>query len=255
MSYVVYLDAGHGGYDIGATYNDRKEKDDNLRLAMAVGNELRNRGIETEFTRVNDIYQSPNEKAQLANADDADLFVSLHRSSSPLPNTNSGVSSVIYNSGDEKEQLARQINDNLEQVGFKNAGVDVRQNLTVLKKTNMPAVLVDVGFINTDSDNNIFDQQFNRIVEGIADAIEEFVRNKEGMKPSVSYSIQVGLFKNYQNAVNLQNMLLEAGYNSRIVPMGGYTAVLVGNFTKPEEAEKIEEKLISDGYETIIIER
>ena len=79
MEHVVYIDAGHGGYDIGATYNDRKEKDDNLRLALAVGNELRKRGVDTEFTRVNDIYQSPSEKAQMANADDADLFVSLHK--------------------------------------------------------------------------------------------------------------------------------------------------------------------------------
>ena len=255
MSYVVYLDAGHGGYDIGAAYNDRKEKDDNLKLAMAVGNELRDRGVETEFTRVNDVYQSPNEKAQIANADDANLFVSLHRSFSPLPNTNSGVTSVIFNSGDEKEQLARQINQNLEKAGFKNDGVDVRQNLTVLRKTNMPAILVDVGFINTDSDNKIFDQQFDTIVNGIADAIEEFVRNKEGMRSDISYSVQVGLFKNYQNAVNLQSTLLEEGFDSHIEPMGGYTAVLVGNFASLEEAQKLEEKLISNGYETFIIER
>ncbi len=254
MEHVVYIDAGHGGYDIGATYNDRKEKDDNLRLALAVGNELRKRGVDTEFTRVNDIYQSPSEKAQMANADDADLFVSLHRSSSPLPNTNSGVSSVVYDSGNEKEQLARQINSNLEEVGFKNAGVDVRKNLTVLKKTNMPSVLVDVGFINTDTDNKIFDQKFDQIVGAISDAIEEYVRNK-GMKPKVNYSIQVGLFQNYQNAVNLQNTLLDAGYDSRLEPMGGYTAVLVGNFTSAEEAQKLEEKLISDGYETFVIER
>lgn len=255
MSYIVYLDAGHGGYDNGATYNNRKEKDDNLRLALALGNVLRKRGIETELTRVNDVYQSPNEKAQIANADQADLFVSLHRSSSPIPNTNSGVSSVIYNSGDENEQLARQINANLEQLGFKNAGVDVRKDLTVLRKTEMPSVLVDVGYINKDSDNALFDEKFDQIVDAIADAIEAYVRNREGTKPKVSYSIQVGLFKNYQNAINLQDDLLEAGYNAQIVPMGGYTAVLVGNFTSQEEAEKIEEKLISEGYETFLIER
>ncbi len=255
MSYEVYLDAGHGGYDIGATYNDRKEKDDNLKLALAVGNELRKRGIETEFTRVNDVYQSPNEKAQIANADDADLFVSLHRSSSPLPNTNSGVSSVIFSSGDDKEQLAQQINTNLEKVGFKNEGIDVKPNLTVLRKTNMPALLVDVGYINTDSDNKIFDQQFNNIVGGIADAIEKYVRNKEGTKTEVSYTIQVGLFRDYQNAVNLQNKLLDEGFNAIIEPMGGYTAVLVGNFSSIDEAEKFEDKLTNEGYETFVIER
>lgn len=255
MSYVVYLDAGHGGYDNGATYNDRREKDDNLNLAMAVGDELRNRGIETNFTRTSDVYQSPSEKAQIANSDSADLLVSLHRNSSPLPNTNKGVSSVIYNYGDEKEQLANSINANLEKLGFDNAGVDVQKELTVLKKTDMPAVLVDVGFINTDSDNKLFDEQFTNIVGAIADAIEDYVTNNGDATPKVSYSIQVGQFRNYQNAVNLQNALLEEGFNSQIVPMGGYTAVIVGNFKTPEEAESIEEKLISAGYETIVIER
>ena len=255
MSYVVYLDAGHGGYDNGATYNDRKEKDDNLKLAMAVGNELRNRGVETNYTRTTDVYQSPSEKAQIANADSADLLVSFHRNSSPLPNTNKGVSSVIYNYGDEKEHLADNINANLAKLGFENNGVDVQKELTVLKKTDMPAVLVDVGFINTDSDNKLFDEQFKSIVGAIADAIEEYAKNKDGMAPKVSYSIQVGLFKVYQNAVNLQNALLEEGYNAQIVPMGGYTAVIVGSFKTPEEAETLEEKLINDGYETIVIER
>lgn len=255
MSYVVYLDAGHGGYDNGATYNDRKEKNDNLKLALAVGEELKNRGVETEFTRVNDVYQSPNEKAQMANADGADLFLSLHRSSSPTPNMNSGVSSVIFSSGDEIEQLAKQLNANLEQIGFENAGVEVRKDLTVLKKTKMPAILLDVGFINSDNDNNMFDQQFNRIVTGIVDAIEGFVNDKDGTQPNASYRIQVGLFSNFMNADNLKKNLLEKGYQAEIVPMGGYTAVLVGNFRSPEEAEKLKESLISDGYEAIIIER
>ncbi len=255
MSYKVYLDAGHGGYDNGATYNDRKEKADNLKLVTAVGDELRRRGIETIFTRTNDVYQSPNEKAQMANADDADLFVTLHRSSSPLPNTNSGVSSVVYNKGDEKEELANQINSNLERLGFDNAGVDARKDLTVLKRTNMPAILVDVGYINNDSDNRIFDQEFNRIVSSIVDAIDQYVTGKATAEPSVIYSIQVGLFRNYENAVNLQATLSSEGFDARIEPMGGYSAVLVGSFKTVQETESLEDKLINMGYETFVIER
>lgn len=37
MAYKVIVDAGHGGADLGATYQGRQEKDDNLRLALAVG--------------------------------------------------------------------------------------------------------------------------------------------------------------------------------------------------------------------------
>lgn len=255
MSYVVYLDAGHGGYDNGATYNDRKEKNDNLKLALAVGEALKKRGVDTELTRVNDVYQSPNEKAQMANADEADLFLSLHRSSSPTPNMNSGVSSVVYNTGDEAEHLARKLNANIEKLGFQNEGVEVRKDLTVLRRTNMPAIILEVGFINSDQDNALFDQQFDAVVTAIADAITEFVDNKEAIEPKESYSIQVGLFRNYMNAVNLQNTLLDKGYHAEIVPMGGFTAVLVGNFKSPEEAERLQDVLIGDGYEAIVIER
>ena len=60
---TVMLDAGHGGFDNGASFNGRKEKDDNLNLALAVGSILENRGIDILYTRTTDVYQSPNEKA------------------------------------------------------------------------------------------------------------------------------------------------------------------------------------------------
>lgn len=255
MDYRVFLDAGHGGYDNGATYNGRKEKDDNLKLAAAVGTRLRERGIDTDWTRTTDVYQSPNEKAQIANDNDADLLVSFHRSSSPVPNTYEGVESYVFSKGDGKEEIANNINRNLEKEGFKNLGVDVRKNLAVLKKTKMPAILVDVGFINTDSDNKLFDEKFNQIADAIADGIIASLKNENVPVPMVTYSVQVGLFRNHQNALNLQNTLLEEGFKAEVVPMGGLYAVIVGNFRTISEAEKTEDTLMSNGYETIIIER
>ena len=52
---VVTLDAGHGGYDNGASYQGRREKDDNLNLALAVGNILQNRGVDVRYTRTEDV--------------------------------------------------------------------------------------------------------------------------------------------------------------------------------------------------------
>ena len=46
MAYKIVIDSGHGGSDPGATYNGRQEKDDNLRLAMAVGNILSQNGVD-----------------------------------------------------------------------------------------------------------------------------------------------------------------------------------------------------------------
>ena len=75
MSYVVMLDAGHGGWDPGATYYGRQEKNDNLNLALAVGNILEQKGIPVIYTRTSDVYQTPFEKAEMANRSDADFFV------------------------------------------------------------------------------------------------------------------------------------------------------------------------------------
>ena len=62
MAYSIMLDAGHGGQDPGAVYKGRQEKDDNLKLALAVGEILKNNGIDVSYTRTTDIYQTPFEK-------------------------------------------------------------------------------------------------------------------------------------------------------------------------------------------------
>lgn len=59
MAYKIVLDAGHGGTDPGAIYKERKEKDDNLELTLAVGKILEDNGIDVVYTRTTDIYQTP----------------------------------------------------------------------------------------------------------------------------------------------------------------------------------------------------
>ena len=79
MAATIVIDAGHGGSDGGATYNGRLEKDDNLRLALAVGDLLEQRGYRVVYTRTEDKFDSPVEKARIANRSGADYFVSFHR--------------------------------------------------------------------------------------------------------------------------------------------------------------------------------
>ena len=78
MAYKIVLDAGHGGQDPGAVYKGRQEKDDNLKLALAVGEILERNGIDVSYTRTTDIYQTPFEKAKAANEAGADFFISFH---------------------------------------------------------------------------------------------------------------------------------------------------------------------------------
>lgn len=171
MAYTVVLDAGHGGVNPGAVYNGRQEKDDALRLTLAVGRLLENAGVNVVYTRTNDVYDSPARKAEIANQSGADYFVSIHRNSSVYPNQYTGIESLVYNRYGTAAQMAENINENLEAVGFVNHGLNERTNLVVLNRTQMPAVLVEAGFINNDSDNALFDSRFDEIAQAIADGI------------------------------------------------------------------------------------
>ena len=64
----VILDAGHGGDEPGAIYNGRKEKDDTLRLTLAVGRILEENGVSTLYTRTTDVcFHSPQCHASAGN--------------------------------------------------------------------------------------------------------------------------------------------------------------------------------------------
>ena len=73
--------------------------------------------------------------------------------------------------------MAADINRNLEGVGFINQGVNEGKNLIVLNRTQMPALLVEAGFLNTPADNYLFDTKFNEIAQAIADGILETAAN------------------------------------------------------------------------------
>ncbi len=172
---TVVLDAGHGGANPGAIYNGRREKDDALALVLTVGEYLENSGVDVVYTRTTDVYESPQRKAQEANNSGADYFVSIHRNSSPYPNQYTGIESLVYNRYGRAAVLAENINEELVKVGFENQGVNERPNLVVLNSTSMPAVLVEVGFINTSRDNQLLDERFDEVARAIAQGIIDTV--------------------------------------------------------------------------------
>lgn len=175
MAAKIMIDAGHGGYDNGASYEGRLEKNDNLNLALALGDELERRGYDVEYTRTMDVYDSPVRKAQIGNESGADYFISLHRNSSPEPNTYNGVQTLVYDKSGIKYELAQNINNELEKLGFRNINVEERPGLAVLRRTQMPAVLIETGFINNDYDNYLYDYNFEAIASAIADAVEKTI--------------------------------------------------------------------------------
>lgn len=168
---LVVIDPGHGGANPGAVYSNRREKDDALALSLAVGSILERNGVDVYYTRTSDVYEAPARKVDKANAAGGDYLVSIHRNSSLYPNQYSGVESLVYSRYGEAARLAENINVRLEQIGFENKGVNERQELVVLNRSQMPAVLLEVGFINTDEDNRLFDERFDEVAQAIAEGI------------------------------------------------------------------------------------
>lgn len=173
---LVVIDAGHGGSNPGAVYKSRQEKEDVLALSLAVGRILEQNGVDVYYTRTTDIYESPTQKAEKGNAVKGDYFVSIHRNSSPYPNQYTGAETLVYNRYGDAGRLAYEIQSRLEEAGFKNLGVREQASLVVLNRTQMPAVLVEVGFINTDVDNRLLDERFAYIAQAIGDGILAIVR-------------------------------------------------------------------------------
>lgn len=330
--YRIALDAGHGGSDPGAVYKGWQEKDDTLDLTLAVGDILKKNGIDVYYTRTTDEYETPFKKATDANNSGADLFVSIHRNSSENPNQYSGVETLVYSDTGLKAEVARNINNQLEDAGFKNLGVDERKNLVVLKRTKMPAVLVEAGFINNDKDNYLFDEEFDSIAQAIADGILESIpsgrpgnttsnksnrtdnnnnssnnsnnnnssngqMNNSGRAASASidstamvnsippdnevfsvpvsssnimpqcpcdnndydtenealYRVQVGAYRNKDNADRMLNSLLMDGFPAFIIYEDGYYKVQVGAYRILLNAIKMEQRLRRFRYSTYIV--
>lgn len=252
MPYSIMLDAGHGGVEPGAIYNGRKEKDDTLRLVLALGEILQNNGLEVAYTRTTDVYETPFEKAMEANRAGVDFFLSIHRNSFPTDNQVSGVESLVYDLSGLKYEMAQNINEQLEAVGFVNLGVNARPNLVVLKRTQMPAVLVEVGFINSDTDNLLFDENFNDIAQAIAAGVLDTLE-ETGVIDDDEYSVQVGLFRNWTNAQRLLDKLLLEGYPAMIDDEDPYIRVKVGEYEDMDDAVMMERRLRRAGYDTLII--
>ncbi len=252
MPVTVMLDAGHGGINPGAVYEGRQEKDDALALVLAIGPILQNNGIDVLYTRTTDVYQTPLQKAELANEADVDYFVSIHRNSFPEDNVVSGVESLVYDLSGVKYEMAQNINAQLETVGFVDLGVKARPNLIVLRRTKMPAVLVEAGFINSDTDNMLFDANFQAIAQAIADGIIETIDVQPETLES-RYSVQVGAFRNRNYAEDLQEELMEMDFPARIERGDGYFRVRVGDFRTIDEASSLERRLKRAGYQTVIV--
>jgi len=177
----VVIDAGHGGHDAGATgAGNRYEKDYNLDIAIRIDNNLKRSGIKTFLTRTDDSYVDNYGRALLANDIKADLFFCVHiNAAENNPNANGTETLFNPNSSNSKltsEMFAKIVQENvIDALNETDRGIKERPNLIVLRKTNMPAVLLEVAFIsNKDDLANLDSPSFRRAVaKAVSDAIIE----------------------------------------------------------------------------------
>ena len=164
------FDYGHGGEDCGALYNGRKESNDVLRLGRDIASDIRRHGITVDETRTSDVTVSLRDRSDFENRCTYDYFISFHRNAY-LPEKAKGVETYTYlNPGAKSKGLAKKIQTSLVAVGFVDRGVKAA-NFHVLRETKASAVLVEIGFIDSSNDNNVFDSKRNEIIKALTKAI------------------------------------------------------------------------------------
>ncbi len=180
--YLIYIDPGHGGDDPGSDLGEKRfEKDDNLRYALEVYNELSRRdGIEVMITRTTDENLTTRQRADMANKAGADLYLALHRNH--LADSSAcGVEVWVKDKPDVADRvLGYKILSKLSKIGIqKDRGTqfgytsDAQKNFEIIEFTNMTSCIVELGFISNDYDNQLFDKNYKQYAVAIADAAEE----------------------------------------------------------------------------------
>lgn len=176
----IWLDAGHGGSDPGACNGSHHEADYVLDITLRLGKILSGEGEEVFYTRRTNSAIPLYSRARSANEAEADLFVSIHINSSPDFKAN-GIETLIYQTGGEAEELAKEVQAALvDALGWRDRGIKERPNLVVLNSTEMPALLVEAGFISNAKECAALSTPACRIK--IAEAIAEKVLAHSGKK-------------------------------------------------------------------------
>ncbi len=179
----IVIDPGHGGYQPGARFGDILEKEINLAVAKKLANHLRMIGAKVSLTREDDRYLSLGDRPKLAEDLGADLFISIHCNSNGKPDSISGTETYYHKDDPSSRALAQCVQSAVvKALGLPdlNAKSDTKISsigLKVLRCATVPAVLVELGFLNHSHDRKkLMDDRFRQAAaEGIADGLRLYV--------------------------------------------------------------------------------
>lgn len=159
----IYIDPGHGGKDPGAVgINGVHEADINLKVAKYLKKELERNGQTIKMSRETDVTKELEDRVNEANKWGADIFISIHCNAYEDESAN-GTETYVYKRGYEAEKIADKVhaqlmialdtkNRCLVTTGGKKVNIIKEANYYVLRKTTMPANLVELAFVTNKKD-------------------------------------------------------------------------------------------------------
>lgn len=186
---TVFLDAGHGGSDGGASGQyGLKEKDVNLAITLKVAELLRQQGVNVIFSRSDDTFIGLYERTTLANNQNSDIFVSIHSNA----NTNRAINGTstyyyapetlpaLYEQKEDRRRLAEDVQrEMIASLGRRDIGV-LQENFAVLRTSSMPSILIETAFVsNNDEERLLGSADFQqKAAEAIVRGISSYFNGK-----------------------------------------------------------------------------
>ncbi len=174
---VVVIDPGHGGKDPGAIgIRGLQEKNVILPISKKIAAILEQKGIQVVMTRDSDYFVELGSRPVIADRANAKVFVSIHANAMPANRSDiNGLETYYYDSG---QRLARTIHNSiLGSIDVRDRGVR-KARFLVLRKSSMPSVLVEVGFVTgvVDSPRLATTAYQNQMAEAIARGILQYLQ-------------------------------------------------------------------------------
>ena len=238
MSKKVFIGVGHGGADSGAVGNGLKEKDLNLAIALACNDVLIRHGVTVQMSRTKDENDALTEEIKECNAFKPDLAIDIHNNAGG----GDGAEAFYHYKGGMSLTLATNVVNEIAKTGQnlrtgtsgKADGLKYRLNSSgsdyfgFIRQTSAPAVIVECAFIDNATDIQIIDTSAEQKTMGIA--IAKGILKTLGIayveeKPVVTdtnvggkiYRVQVGAYSVKANAEAMQKKLKSAGFDAVIV--------------------------------------
>lgn len=175
---TIVLDPGHGGTDTGAlSYNNKfYEKTYTLKTALATKKELEKTGARVLMTRTTDVVVPLLYIPRKAEKYQADAQISFHFDASGTHNSASGISQYYYNSN--SLALVKSLSTSLNNLPLQNRGYDSTPYL-VIKDVSRPAVLLELGFIDSDKDLSYIKSASyqTKIAKDIRSGLTSYIQN------------------------------------------------------------------------------